>query len=343
MKRLKEIILTSIILLLGMGLFTSSTEASTQFKDLSSDYWAFPDIVDLSERGIITGFSDGTFRPQQPVTRAQSAIFMGRALNLDTTKSPSSIFSDVTPKTSGYEYINALVEEGVFSKAQRFNPSNSITCAQMAKILVEAFDLEGAISKSFSDVGSDHWAKGYINTLVATGITQGTSETTFSPNAPVSRVQMAVFIKRTLDYKEHGQASASNEYSDIALEMLELVNAARMEHGVKPLELSPNLQKAANFRAEDMIKNKYYEHISPVYGHWINALDRFGVKYVNAGENIAAAHLDPKMAFNAWMDSPGHRDNILAPYYTHIGVGYAEGDYIYSPVWVQMFIGPKGR
>lgn len=49
------------------------------------------------------------------------------------------------------------------------------------------------------------------------------------------------------------------------------------------------------------------------------------------------------MAFESWMNSPGHRDNILVPYYTHIDVGYAEGDHIYSPMWVQMFIGPKGR
>ena len=84
-----------------------------------------------------------------------------------------------------------------------------------------------------------------------------------------------------------------------------------------------------------MKNNKYFSHTSPVYGTSYQMMKSFGITYRSAGENIAMGQRTPQAVVNAWMNSAGHRKNILNPSFTRIGVGYvASGNY-----WTQMFIG----
>ena len=84
-----------------------------------------------------------------------------------------------------------------------------------------------------------------------------------------------------------------------------------------------------------MVTNKYFSHTSPTYGTPFQMIKNFGISYRTAGENIAYGQRTPQAVVNAWMNSSGHRANILNSSYTQIGVGYvASGNY-----WTQMFIG----
>ena len=84
-----------------------------------------------------------------------------------------------------------------------------------------------------------------------------------------------------------------------------------------------------------MADNRYFSHTSPTYGSPFQMIKNFGISYRTAGENIAAGQRTPKAVVDAWMNSSGHRANILNASYTQIGVGYvASGHY-----WTQMFIG----
>lgn len=84
-----------------------------------------------------------------------------------------------------------------------------------------------------------------------------------------------------------------------------------------------------------MQRNKYFSHTSPTYGSPFDMMKKFGISFRTAGENIAMGQRTPEEVVNAWMNSSGHRQNILNPNFTHIGVGYVEnGNY-----WTQMFIG----
>ena len=84
-----------------------------------------------------------------------------------------------------------------------------------------------------------------------------------------------------------------------------------------------------------MKENGYFAHNSPTYGTPFQMMKSFGISYRTAGENIARGQSTPSAVVNAWLNSPGHRVNILNPSFTHIGVGYvADGKY-----WTQMFIG----
>lgn len=118
-------------------------------------------------------------------------------------------------------------------------------------------------------------------------------------------------------------------------EVIRLVNEIRIQNGLETLEHNWELSRVARYKSQDMHDNKYFSHTSPVYGSPFDMMKDFGISYRSAGENIAKGQSTPKAVVDAWMNSSGHRANILNASYTEIGVGYvADGKY-----WTQMFIG----
>ena len=122
-------------------------------------------------------------------------------------------------------------------------------------------------------------------------------------------------------------------------EILNLVNAERKKNGLKELTLSHTLNGIAGEKAFDMKEKNYFSHTSPTYGSPFEMLQHFGVKYSYAGENIASGQKTSKEVMQSWLNSSGHRANILNPNYTELGVGYVEGG-TYGTYWVQLFIKP---
>ena len=118
-------------------------------------------------------------------------------------------------------------------------------------------------------------------------------------------------------------------------EVIRLVNEQRAKNGLKELQADWELSRVARFKSQDMKDNNYFSHTSPVYGSPFEMIKNFGISYRSAGENIAKGQRTPQAVVNAWMNSSGHRANILNSTYTKIGVGYvADGNF-----WTQMFIG----
>ena len=117
-------------------------------------------------------------------------------------------------------------------------------------------------------------------------------------------------------------------------EVVRLVNEIRIQHGLKPLSQDWQLSRVARYKSQDMKDLGYFSHTSPTYGSPFEMMKSFGITYRTAGENIAKGYSTPEAVVKAWMNSPGHRANILNSSYTHLGVGYvAQGSY-----WTQMFI-----
>ena len=118
-------------------------------------------------------------------------------------------------------------------------------------------------------------------------------------------------------------------------EVVALVNAERAKYGLSALTLSENLCNKARIKSQDMADRNYFSHNSPTYGTPFEMMQSFGISYRAAGENIAQGYSTPRAVVTAWMNSEGHRENILSSKYTHIGVGYtADGNH-----WTQWFIG----
>lgn len=123
--------------------------------------------------------------------------------------------------------------------------------------------------------------------------------------------------------------------SSYEAEVIRLVNEIRVQNGLSALKTNWELSRVARYKSQDMVDNHYFSHTSPTYGTPFEMMRAFGLSYRAAGENIAYGQTTPQAVVTAWMNSSGHRANILSSSYTQIGVGYvAKGNY-----WTQMFIG----
>lgn len=131
-----------------------------------------------------------------------------------------------------------------------------------------------------------------------------------------------------------GEQTAST-LSAYEQQVVSLTNAERAKAGLPALKVDITLSKMAREKSRDMYANGYFDHNSPTYGSPFEMMKKYGITYTYAGENIAMGQRTPQEVVTAWMNSEGHRQNILNPNYTHIGVGHiAEGNY-----WTQEFIG----
>jgi uncharacterized YkwD family protein len=119
--------------------------------------------------------------------------------------------------------------------------------------------------------------------------------------------------------------------SSYAEQVANLVNQERAKAGLQPLQMDASLSKMALDKAKDMYNNRYFDHNSPTYGSPFDMMNAYGIHYSYAGENIAMGQRSPQEVMNAWMNSQGHRENILNAHYHKIGVAYYNGE------WVQEF------
>ena len=118
--------------------------------------------------------------------------------------------------------------------------------------------------------------------------------------------------------------------------ILELLNAERAKTGAKPLRISGEVSNLARVKSQDMVDNNYFSHQSPTHGSPFDMLKRNGVSYMYAGENIAM-NQTAERAHNAWMNSEGHRKNILNPNFTEIGIGIVpkgNGSFMYTQIFI---------
>lgn len=140
-----------------------------------------------------------------------------------------------------------------------------------------------------------------------------------------------IYPGQKLNIPELGEVKSAEE------QVAALVNQERSKYGLKPMKLNWELSRVARYKSQDMIDKNYFSHTSPTYGSPFTMMKNFGISYRAAGENIAAGQKTPQEVMNAWMNSEGHRKNILSSQYTVIGVGYAKGG-SYGHYWTQMFI-----
>lgn len=122
-------------------------------------------------------------------------------------------------------------------------------------------------------------------------------------------------------------------------EVVRLVNAERSKRGLELLKENWELSRCARYKSQDMINKRYFAHQSPTYGSPFVMMESFGLRFSAAGENIAKGQRTPQEVMNAWMNSEGHKRNILSPSYTQLGVGLAK-DKNGVCYWTQQFMKP---
>ncbi|MEH7072920.1 CAP domain-containing protein [Neobacillus drentensis] len=135
--------------------------------------------------------------------------------------------------------------------------------------------------------------------------------------------------------KQPSPTQTTSTVSAYEQKLVDLTNQERAKNGLPALKVDTTLSKMAHEKSRDMSVNGYFSHTSPTYGSPFDMMKKYGISYRYAGENIAMGQRTPEEVVKAWMNSEGHRKNILSPNYNYIGVGYvAQGNY-----WTQEFIG----
>jgi hypothetical protein len=189
----------------GMSQPTPTTFAAPVFSDVSATYWGYVAISSLGSQGIVSGYPDGTFKPDATITRAEFATMQVKALGLNTSGTTGT-FTDVTAGSWYNGSVNAAVAAGLVSGMGNslFAPNAPITREQMAAMVARALGdnaptTNGAELNAFSDRSAvSSWAVSGMDKAVKSGIVSGMTADTLAPMANSTRAQAAMMIYKML-------------------------------------------------------------------------------------------------------------------------------------------------
>lgn len=182
-----------------------------------------------------------------------------------------------------------------------------------------------------------------INSILENFFTKMGIDKNFTPfhtaktqtNQTVQQAQTAKPVQQPVTANPAKTTQTTSALSAYEQKVVDLTNQERAKNGLSALKIDTTLSKMAHEKSRDMSANGYFSHTSPTYGSPFDMMKKYGITYHYAGENIAMGQQTPEEVVKAWMNSQGHRENILNPNYNYIGVGYvSQGNY-----WTQEFIG----
>ena len=350
---MKKKILVSILLCASLA---SQAVAAKTFTDLDVSHWSYP-YVQAVQSGI-DGYPDGTFRPDTPVTRAEfSKIFLSALGVYDSSH-------DTNSYQNWYEPYQLIMEPYIPSTENGFDADAMLTRGDTALAIYNmlSMDTDGAYSTASAQVYSDYNQNDErTNRAIAfctdMGIMTGKGGY-FDASSGLTRAEICVIISRinnifgvnipdnTLPPEQtpnpdSGNQSGTEQLSDYEFKMqvLELVNQERAANGLNSLAWSDDAAAVAQAHAEDMASRDYFNHSTPEGLSPSDRINNTGISWTRNAENIAAGQQTPQEVMDAWMNSPGHRRNILTPELENLGIGIARGG-SYGIYWVQVFITP---
>ncbi|WP_163969594.1 S-layer homology domain-containing protein [Oceanobacillus halotolerans] len=317
-------------------LFSSSAAATTIFPDLKKVPWAEEEINYLYDQEVVKGLPDGSFGVFDNINRSDASLMLARAKNLDTNNIPkNSLFPDVDESAYYFEAVQAAVEAGYLNGYPNgdFGPKDTLTREQMAKIIAESFDLEEGNGQYFDDI-SNSWAKDFINTIAANGISNGTGDGSFKPSNSISRAEFSVMLARGMndDYKVEPAPEDGDSSSDQPLEDNSRTNPANIgdivtvEHedwldGYQKYEIELKESISGN-EAWEIIRNANIFNDPPEPGMKY-VLAKFRIKVLDLEEepyNINHAKFDAVskdgVKYDNWVSVSGLSPNLRTDIYT---------------------------
>jgi len=370
MKRIISLLLVALMLL---GIFATgalaaepdikfiiSQQSSLPFQDVSPSSWFYPYVRAVYLEGIMQGISASTFAPHDTFSRAQILatlfrIHHGRTANTDDPRENN--FTDIAPTSWSAPYVTWAARNGItMGTGGTFGPNQAAARQEIAlfvhRYVINLTDLNSssvadAQWNRFADrgqiAGQDaydalRWANN--NSIVAGMERDGVF--TIAPTEPVTRAQAAAMLMRFLGllpgYPPPSQPNPPEEApvtnaDAFEQRVFELVNIERTSRGLQALAWHDGLAAVARAHSADMANRDFFNHICPSGTLPWDRMRAAGIHFGVAAENIAMGHRTPEEVISAWMDSQGHRENILHPGLRHLGVGF------YNYRWTQKFIG----
>lgn len=198
-KLLQTFLWTAMLFILSIVFINTGQASAKEFKDVPKKHPNYAAIQEMEKKGLISGYPDGTFRPNDPISRKHVATLLDQALKLPKA-GKKLIYKDVPLNHPYYQPIMNLTQAGIVSGGsnQKFNPNAPVTRIQMAKILDLAFQFRLAERPGgFEDLYMDHWGFVHAHALLENGVAKG-DQGNFLPNRPVTRAHYAEFLSRSL-------------------------------------------------------------------------------------------------------------------------------------------------
>ncbi|PPA70516.1 S8 family peptidase [Jeotgalibacillus proteolyticus] len=183
----------------GYGLVQPIQSKAALFPDLKNNVWYTESITGIFNEGVVTGFPDGTYRPDANITRAEAITMIGRVLELTESKQ-ENFFKDVSKDSYALGYINAAYKLGYVKGITDgvYGPEVNIKRGDMALILQRAFGLESTGEKAFTDVSSNEYYYDAIQAAYDNNIIQGRPDGLFYPQNPINRAEFAEMLNKAI-------------------------------------------------------------------------------------------------------------------------------------------------
>lgn len=263
-----------------------TAEAAKSFPDVKKGEYYYDAVMELSERGVIKGFPDGTFKPNQSVTRGQAAKIIAGVLGLDTKNVKNPGFKDVSVSNEYFGAIAALENAGIISGYPdgTYRPTAPVQRNHMAKIIVNAFDLKASSNATtpFTDVLKEY--EGYITALYENKVTTGRTPTKFDGLSNVTRGQLSAFVVRA----ENVLPKNATEALEKALADAEKIKKSDYtETSYKVLESAVDAAKKLDKNATDQQKLSAAVAINNAIKNLVKKEDEGKVTVVTASTSIA--------------------------------------------------------
>ncbi|MEK3955986.1 S-layer homology domain-containing protein [Psychrobacillus sp. FSL K6-1464] len=184
-----------ILTILALAVPNAASAQAKSFKDVPSTLWTHDIVVEMADAGVINGYPDGTFKPNDSITRGQMAAMLSRSENFELERAAVA-FKDVPTNHQYHDEIQAVYQAGIVDGKGdgTFGVSDSLTRGQMAKVLTNAYELEAKGTKNLSDV-EGHWSEEYVLAMYTNGITTGNGGK-YLPQEKLERQHFAVFMHR---------------------------------------------------------------------------------------------------------------------------------------------------
>ena len=182
--------------------YTLTATTADQFSDVDTDDWYYNNVMRAVELGILSGYTDGTFRPMNNITRRDFAIMLAQSLGHDNDEEATSPFKDVADTDYGVSSIAYLYENAITvgDSNGNFNPDANITRKDAAIMLVKAFEATGTSSDLYADDAQiASWAKSFVYTAKAAGLMKGDDHNEFNPTDRLTRAEAASAMVNAVD------------------------------------------------------------------------------------------------------------------------------------------------
>ena len=350
---MKKICALCLSVLLCLGLMQPALAQT--FRDVPASHWAAGVVDEMTGRGIVQGVGDGRFNPSGDISIAEFCAMLTRMVfpqALDETAAAAPWWAPYVSAADDAGLLagtTALLESGGWDEAALESAASRCDMAQMLYNLLIAAGIplpeEDALRAARAAI-PDYDAiparcRTAVETMYALGCLQGTGvDGAFSPQAHMDRASACAVLSRLLSLVEDA-AAEHPAARETALqirrgEVLRRINAERTQAGLNPLRLDAQVCDYAQLRAEEITEN--FSHTRPNGQNYWTALGELNIPYYPGGENISAGRESAADVMDGWMNSPGHRANILREGIGSVGIGYVRTQSGYGHYWVQVFV-----